>query len=79
MQYAVWEISEDMNVLVDALEAQAIDEYAHKEDEVINYEFKEDTANYSIISGSVMKNPDKNLDEVIEEVYQERPKKLILL
>lgn len=68
MQYAVWEISEDMNVLVDALEAQAIDEYAHKEDEVINYEFNEDTANYSIVSGLVMKNPDKDINEVIDEV-----------
>lgn len=68
MQYAVWEISDDMNVLVDALEAQAIDEYAHKEDEVINYDFNEDTANYSIVQGLVMKNPDKNIDEVIDEV-----------
>lgn len=69
MQYAVWKLSEDMNVLVDALEAQAVDEYAHKEDAVYNYEFNEDKAKYSIIKGSVMKNPDKNLDEVIEEVY----------
>ncbi|MCE5131880.1 hypothetical protein KJB62_10805 [Staphylococcus saprophyticus] len=68
MQYAVWKISEDMHVLVDALEAQAVDEYAHKENEIFNYEFTEDKAKYSIIKGNIMKNPDKDLDEVIDEV-----------
>lgn len=68
MQYAVWRITEDMKILVDALEVQAIEDYADKEDEVINYDFDEDTAHYSIIRGLVMKNPNKDLDEVIDEV-----------
>lgn len=68
MQYAVWQINDDLNVLVDALEVQAIDEYANKEDEILNYDFDEDTSEYSIIHGLVMKNPDKTLDEVIDEV-----------
>ncbi|WP_281512301.1 hypothetical protein [Mammaliicoccus vitulinus] len=70
MQYAVWEISKDMNVLIDALEVQVIDEYANKEDEVINYPHNEDVAKNHIIYGLVMKNPDKNIDEVINEVYK---------
>lgn len=68
MQYAIWEISDDMKVLIDALEVQAVDEYADKEDEIINYEFNEEKSKYKIIHGLVMKNPNKNLDEVIEEV-----------
>ncbi|WP_230459596.1 hypothetical protein [Bacillus cereus] len=34
MQYAVMAISEDLNILIDAVEVSALDNYAQKEDEV---------------------------------------------
>ncbi len=34
VQYAVMAISEDLNILIDAVEVSALDNYAQKEDEV---------------------------------------------
>ncbi|PFC27731.1 hypothetical protein [Bacillus thuringiensis] len=70
MQYAVMAINDDLNILIDAVEVSALDNYAQKEDEVKVCPLEDDVQQLKVIYGVFMPQPDSKKEMIIKQVKE---------
>ena len=70
MQYAIMKIREDLHILIDALEVSALDDYAHRENEVKSFVLSDDVQELKVVYGVFMPQPDSEIEEVVTQVKE---------
>lgn len=70
VQYAVMAISEDLNILIDAVEVSALDNYAQKEDEVKVCPLEDNVQQLKVVYGVFMPQPDSKKETIIKQVKE---------
>ncbi|UYX55865.1 hypothetical protein M3Y14_32055 (plasmid) [Bacillus thuringiensis] len=70
MQYAVMQIKEDLNILIDAMEVSALDEYGQKEDEIRVCPLDDNVQQLKVVYGVFIAQPNSEKDIVIKKVEE---------
>jgi len=70
MQYAIMKIQEDLNILIDALEVSALDNYSHRENEVSVVPLSDDVQDLKVVYGVFMPQPDSEKEEVVKQITE---------
>lgn len=70
MQYAIMKMGENLNLLIDAVEVSALDDYAHRENEVKDIPLSDDVQELKVVYGVFMRQPDSEKEETVKQVKE---------
>ncbi|AWC30993.1 hypothetical protein R6231_14585 [Bacillus cytotoxicus] len=70
MQYAIMAINENLNVLIDAVEVSALNDYGQREDEVKVCPLEDDVQQLRVVYGVFMPQPNSEREKIIKQVKE---------